>query len=98
MDQIRSIHFDLDGVLIDAREIHIKALNQALSDFKINVSNDFQKSLCGLPTLSKLQRISSEVKYIEKNLYLEISEKKQDYTFLFLEEILKISDKFVNLF
>ena len=29
---IKLIVFDLDGVLVDAREIHYEALNQALSE------------------------------------------------------------------
>ena len=98
MSNIRSIHFDLDGVLIDARNIHISALSKALSDYKINIPFEYQKELCGLPTLNKLEKISKEMHYIEKELYEKISEKKQDYTFTLLDEFLKYSEKFVDIF
>ena len=55
MEQIKLVLFDLDGVLIDAKEIHYLALNKALGpEFEISRQahiNVFD----GLPTLAKLK-------------------------------------------
>ena len=57
---IKLIVFDLDGVLIDAREIHYEALNRAISlvskDFTIN-KEEHLSTYDGLPTKNKLELI-----------------------------------------
>ncbi len=50
---IKAIIFDLDGVLVDARELHYKALNEALNeiDHRFIISReDHLKTFDGLPT------------------------------------------------
>ena len=50
---IKLIIFDLDGVLVDAREIHYNALNEALASFdkKFIIERDQHLSTYdGLPT------------------------------------------------
>ena len=58
---IKLIIFDLDGVLIDAREIHYEALNRAISligkDFIIN-KEEHLSTYDGLPTKNKLELLS----------------------------------------
>ena len=53
---IKLIIFDLDGVLIDAREIHYEALNRAISlvgkEFIIN-KQEHLSTYDGLPTKKK---------------------------------------------
>ena len=52
------IIFDLDGVLIDSRQLHFDALNLALKDisdeFVISIE-DHNKRFDGLPTNKKLE-------------------------------------------
>jgi beta-phosphoglucomutase-like phosphatase (HAD superfamily)/dTDP-glucose pyrophosphorylase len=81
--------FDLDGVLIDSKELHFEALNEALreidSKFEISHSNHSTK-YDGLSTRRKLEMLHSE-----KGFPLEHFEKvwklKQDITLRMLGEI-----------
>ena len=77
---IKAIIFDMDGVLIDAKEWHYEALNQALALFGHKIErHEHLEDYDGLPTKAKLKRLS-----LEKNLptYLHdfINEMKQIYT------------------
>ena len=55
---IKTIIFDLDGVLIESKEIHYKALNAALpADFRIGYEEHLS-TYDGLPTKQKLQIMS----------------------------------------
>jgi len=54
---IKTIIFDLDGVLVDTKMIHYKSLNNALKkieDYKIEL-NDHSNIYDGLPTQKKLE-------------------------------------------
>lgn len=58
---IRGVLFDMDGVLIDAKEWHYEALNRALSLFGMPISRyDHLTSFDGLPTAKKLEFLSLE--------------------------------------
>ncbi len=77
---IKAIIFDMDGVLIEAKDWHYDSLNQALALFGFQIErHEHLTSYDGLPTKTKLQRLS-----LEKNLptYLHgfINEMKQQYT------------------
>ena len=51
----------MDGVLIDAKEWHYEALNQALSNFGVPISrSEHLAYFDGLPTKEKLQELSSK--------------------------------------
>jgi HAD superfamily hydrolase (TIGR01509 family) len=74
--------FDLDGVLIDSKEIHFRALNLALSEInsKYSISKQEQESTYeGLSTKAKLN-ILSYSKGLPKELHNVIWEKKQIYS------------------
>jgi beta-phosphoglucomutase-like phosphatase (HAD superfamily)/dTDP-glucose pyrophosphorylase len=74
--------FDLDGVLIDSKEIHFDALNLALSEINQNytISKEEQASIFeGLSTKAKLD-ILSYSKGLPKELHNVIWEKKQIYS------------------
>lgn len=78
--EIKAIIFDMDGVLIEAKDWHYDSLNQALALFGFQIErHEHLTSYDGLPTKTKLQRLS-----LEKNLptYLHgfINEMKQQYT------------------
>ena len=54
---IKGLIFDLDGVLVDTKDIHFQALNEAL--LQVNAKNiisfdDHSKNFDGLPTSKKL--------------------------------------------
>ena len=61
MVKISTVLFDLDGVLIDAREWHYEALNSALDLFGTQISRyDHLVTYNGLPTRKKLEMLSLE--------------------------------------
>jgi beta-phosphoglucomutase len=77
---IKAVIFDMDGVLIEAKDWHYDALNKALNLFGFNISrHEHLTSYDGLPTKRKLEMLS-----VENDLPLElhgfINEMKQAYT------------------
>ena len=77
---IKAIAFDMDGVLIDAKDWHFQALNRALALFGCPISDiDHITTFDGLPTMRKLQLLSAANK-IPPELHDFISTLKQDYT------------------
>jgi len=77
---IKALIFDLDGVLIDAKEWHYEALNQALELFGFSISRyDHLVTYDGLPTADKLKLMSLE-RALPRSLHRFINELKQDYT------------------
>lgn len=97
--KIKSIIFDLDGVLVSTKEIHFDALNEAIAlfDKKYVISyNDHLSKFDGLPTKQKLQKLVSmglEQKYIK-----EISEKKKTITNEFLEKKIQYNENIYEIF
>jgi len=77
---IRAILFDMDGVLIDAREWHYKALNRALKLFGFAITR-YQHLVAydGLPTRKKLEMLTIE-RGLPVGLHGFINEMKQRYT------------------
>ncbi len=58
---ITAVVFDMDGVLIDAREWHYEALNTALNHFGYSISRtDHIARFDGLPTREKLTCLTTE--------------------------------------
>ena len=77
---IKYILFDMDGVLVDAREWHYDALNRALELFGYKISRfDHLETYDGLPTKTKLHMLSKE-KAFPKGLHSFVSTLKQKYT------------------
>jgi len=77
---IKAIIFDLDGVLVDARELHYEALNRALATYDCNITRDEHLSTYdGLPTRKKLQLLS-ENKGLSPDIYDDIWKDKQFQT------------------
>lgn len=80
MNKIKAVIFDMDGVLIDAKEWHYEALNRALSLFGMEISRyDHLVTFDGLPTKRKLEMLSLE-KGLPIKLHNFINELKQEYT------------------
>lgn len=80
MRKIKAILFDMDGVLIDAKDWHFEALNKALRLFGHEISRyDHLHSFDGLPTRNKLRMLSEEA-YLPESLHGFINDMKQQYT------------------
>jgi beta-phosphoglucomutase len=78
--KIRAILFDMDGVLVDAKEWHYEALNSALSLFGFNISRfDHLTTFEGLPTRKKLEILSIE-RNLPEGLHSFINKIKQQHT------------------
>jgi HAD superfamily hydrolase (TIGR01509 family) len=81
---IRAIVFDMDGTLVDAKDWHFHALNDALSIFGLEISaQDHDSRFDGLPTRKKLEILSEEMG-LPKSLHNIISSIKQDRTLRFV--------------
>lgn len=80
MSKIKAILFDMDGVLIDAKEWHYESLNKALSLFGNEISRyDHLVTFDGLPTKKKLEMLTLEGGF-PKKLHDFVNELKQVYT------------------
>jgi len=80
MPKIKAVLFDMDGVLIEAKDWHYEALNQALSLFGYEISRyEHLTAYDGLPTRVKLEKLTLE-KGLPKSLHSFINEMKQQYT------------------
>lgn len=78
---IRAIIFDMDGVLVDAREWHYSALNKALKLFGFEITkNDHEEKFDGLPTSKKLNMLSND-SGLPAGLHKLINQLKQEFTF-----------------
>ena len=77
---IKAITFDMDGVLIDAREWHFEALNEALDLFGYNISRTRHLGeFDGLPTKKKLEKLT-ELDQLPRHLHQTINNIKQERT------------------
>lgn len=78
--KIKAVLFDMDGVLIDAKDWHYEALNKALKLFGMEISRyDHLTTFDGLPTKVKLQMLSKRY-YLPEELHPFINDVKQSYT------------------
>ena len=97
---IDTIIFDLDGVLINSKNLHFEALNRALSDSKIKYQisyEDHLKTYDGLPTINKLN-ILNKKKYVPKKLNKKIKLLKNKYTRKLLEKNLSYDKEIFSTF
>jgi beta-phosphoglucomutase len=78
--KIKAVIFDMDGVLIDAKDWHYEALNKALRLFGLDITRaEHETTYDGLPTKDKLEILSRE-KGLSRSLHSFINEIKQQYT------------------
>ena len=83
MEKIKLIIFDLDGVLVEAKNLHFEALNKALGN-KYSISwKEHLSKYDGLKTNQKLEMLTQD-KGLPIELHPQIWEDKQKYT---LEEL-----------
>jgi HAD superfamily hydrolase (TIGR01509 family) len=96
---IKTIIFDLDGVLADLKDCHYNSLNKALSeiDDKFIITQEEHLSLYdGLPTKDKLKLLT-----INNGLLLSdyefISERKQYYTINYIQNNINIDNNLIEV-
>ena len=78
--QIKAVLFDMDGVLIDARDWHYQALNEALEPVGAEISyEDHLERFNGMSTNTKLRILSAENNF-PVSLHKVVNEIKQDRT------------------
>lgn len=78
--RIRAILFDMDGVLVDAKDWHYEALNRALALFGMPISRFEHLTIFdGLPTRKKLEMLSVD-RNLPRELHEFINDLKQQYT------------------
>ena len=97
---IKLIIFDLDGVLVEAKEIHFETLNTAIKEVagsKYVISlNEHYSTYDGLKTNQKLELLTRN-KGLSTKHYTEIWDKKQQYT---IDQIsnLKQDERLIDIF
>ncbi len=80
MRHIEAVVFDMDGVLVDAREWHYIALNKALGLFGYAISlEEHETDFDGLPTRKKLEMLSAR-KGLPNQMHEFLNILKQKYT------------------
>mgnify|MGYP006420102737 CR=1 FL=1 len=78
--KIKGVIFDMDGVLIEAKDWHYDALNKALGIFGHVISRyDHLVTYDGLPTVMKLDMLSRE-RNLPSKLHDFVNELKQKFT------------------
>lgn len=93
---IEVVIFDMDGVLIEAKDWHYEALNKALKLFGHHISrHEHLTCYDGLPTKRKLEMLSLE-RGLPKELHDFINEMKQAYTMDLLHQLCR--PRFVHEF
>ena len=93
MLNITTIIFDLDGVLVETKDLHYKALNKALQKCETNIQIDYDehvKVFDGLPTGEKLRILNNDSR-LDPKLNKKIKELKQTYTIKLLESEIKFN-------
>ena len=96
---IKLIIFDMDGVLVDARELHYEALNRSLSFFSDDYIISREEHLStydGLPTSKKLEMLTKN-KGVPKDLHNKIWKLKQQETRKIVDEEMTYDERMRNL-
>ena len=81
MSNIQCILYDLDGVLVDACEIHYEAFNKALMHvcgFKIS-RREHESTFNGLPTNTKLEILKKQGR-VDDDVFQSVADIKQNCT------------------
>ena len=90
--------FDLDGVLIDSKDLHYKALNYALEEVDYKYIISYQEHLSrydGLNTRKKLSMLTKE-KGLPQESHETVWQLKQEQTFKMLEN-LPVNNNAINI-
>jgi HAD superfamily hydrolase (TIGR01509 family) len=98
MDYNKLIIFDLDGCLLESRELHYEALNRALKlVYGENIGREEHLSLFdGLPTNQKLKMLA-KLDRLPDRYHAEVARVKQEETRRMLDDIVP-DEKLINMF
>jgi HAD superfamily hydrolase (TIGR01509 family) len=91
---VKFIIFDLDGVLIDAKEIHYNSLNKALGEINelfVITWDEHLSIFDGLKTNEKLNLLT-KLKKLPLEFHKQVWKRKQDLTLQMLEDITEQSN------
>lgn len=94
------IIFDLDGVLIDSRELHFDAFNESLKEVDSKYMITLKEHLSiydGLPTNKKLERLTLN-KNLPETFHKQIWKRKQEITLELLSSEVVKDDKLIEIF
>jgi len=86
---IKLIIFDMDGVLVDIKDMHFSTLNSAISEYAPSMQISYQEHISqydGLKTLDKLKLLSSK-KGLPESLHNAIWKAKQQKTLEYVKNI-----------
>jgi HAD superfamily hydrolase (TIGR01509 family) len=83
---VKLIIFDMDGVLVEAKNIHFEALNKALGKQYSITWDEHLNKYDGLKTYQKLEMLTTE-KHLPRSLYDQVWKDKQKYTLEALEQL-----------
>lgn len=86
VDKIKLVIFDLDGVLVEAKNIHFDALNEALGTQYSISWNEHLSTYDGLKTNQKLEMLT-QLKGLPANQHSEVWNRKQKITLQKLKEL-----------
>jgi len=91
--------FDLDGVLVESRDLHYEALNRALKEEAgaqyVITRDEHEHVYDGLSTNQKLQMLGV-AKGLPRDLHKMVWSKKQEYTESLVKQVLLPSDNILN--
>ena len=93
---IKLVVFDLDGVLIESKQIHYDALNRALGGEYAITMEEHLSTYDGLPTRTKLNMLS-ERKGLPTDRHAEIARAKGKHTITLLKETVHPREDFVDM-
>lgn len=96
---IKLIIFDLDGVLIDSKDMHFECLNKAIEEcdpaFTISYS-DHISNFDGLPTSRKLEKLIE--RGLSRHFVSHIKNRKQELTVEYLKNNVSFDYKLIDIF
>jgi len=93
---MKLIIFDLDGVLVDTKDLHYKALNDALPEQYIITPEEHIDRYDGLPTVKKLEMLTRE-KGLPICVYEAVYAQKQELTQVYIKDNISINPRLRSL-
>lgn len=97
---IKLIAFDLDGVLVDSKNVHYYSLNQALKELDEKYVISYEEHLAkfdGRSTTTKLNMLH-ELRGLSKQYFNQIWQRKQFFTKKYIDNEVNQNDRLIRIF